>query len=55
MLKTSWVNHAAFFFTSGGGGGEGALLDMTNDENVQQKRFPFLACKFLGAFDNELF
>ena len=28
---------------------------MTNDEIVQQKRFPFLACKFLGAFDNELF
>ena len=28
---------------------------MTNDENVLQKTFPFLACKFLGAFDNELF
>ena len=38
-----------------GGGGGGALLDMTNDENVQQKTFPLWTCKFLGAFDNELF
>ena len=33
----------------GGRGEEGALVDMTNDGNVQQKRFPFLACKFLGG------
>ena len=33
----------------------GALLDMTYDENVQQKGSPFWLVGFKGAFDNELF
>ena len=31
----------------GGGGGGDAVLGMTNDENLQQKMFSFLAFKFL--------